>query len=125
MIVFQVPLSFNPAKEILKIQCNIMQVQVTMKAFAPPFFNHFSLSLYRKKICGNESHEKESLEAVARRYPSKKVFLKDLKACNFIKRRLQHRCFLCIYNEIRIFFGFAIKSASLEISTNFFPSTCS
>ena len=31
-----------------------------MKSFAPPFFNHFSLSLNRKKTCGNESYEKET-----------------------------------------------------------------
>ena len=48
----------------LKIQCNIYILmkkviilrkgQVAMKTFAPPFFNHFSLSLSRKKNCGNE-----------------------------------------------------------------------
>ena len=32
---------------------------MAMKTFAPPFFNHFSLCLNRKKTCGNESHEKE------------------------------------------------------------------
>ena len=31
-----------------------------MKTFAPPFFNHSSLSLNRKKACGNKSHEKET-----------------------------------------------------------------
>ena len=39
--------------------------------FAPPFFDHFSLSLNRKKTCGNESHEKETTEAIVRRYSSK------------------------------------------------------
>ena len=31
-----------------------------IKSFAPPFFNHFSLSLNRKKMCGEESHEKQT-----------------------------------------------------------------
>ena len=103
VIVFQVSLNFDPAKEIPKIWCNIYiltkkviilrKVQWTMKTFAPPFFNHFSLSLNKKKMCGSESHEKETLEAVVHRHSSKKVFLKDLKARNFIKNRLQHRCF--------------------------------
>ena len=52
MIVFQVSLNFDPAKEILEIQSNVLyfnekviivrKIQVTMKTFAPPFFNHFS-----------------------------------------------------------------------------------
>ena len=93
MIVFQVSLSFDPAKEILKIQCNIVQSASDNEDFRSTILNHFSLSLYRKNMCGNESHEKETLEAVVRRYPSKQVFLKDLEARNFIKKRLQHRCF--------------------------------
>ena len=32
----------------------------TIKSFAPLFFNHFSLSLNKKKACGNETHEKET-----------------------------------------------------------------
>ena len=41
-------------------RANILgEIEVTTKFFAPPFFNHFSLSLYRKKTYGNESHEKE------------------------------------------------------------------
>ena len=31
-----------------------------MKAFAPPFFKQFILSLNGKKACGDESHEKET-----------------------------------------------------------------
>ena len=38
----------------------LRKIQVTMKAFAPPYFNYFSLSLNRKKMCDNESHEKET-----------------------------------------------------------------
>ena len=37
----------------------LKKIQVKMKTFAPPFFNHFSLSL-KRKTCGNESHEKET-----------------------------------------------------------------
>ena len=58
MIFFQVSLNFNPAKEILKMRCQIYilmkkviilrKIQATMKTFAPPFLNNFSLSLKRK-----------------------------------------------------------------------------
>ena len=70
MVVFQVSLNFDPVKEILKMQCKIYilmtkviilrKMQVTMKTFTPPFVNHFSLNMNRKKMCGNESHEKET-----------------------------------------------------------------
>ena len=33
---------------------------MTIKTFAPSFFKNFSLSLNRKKMCGNKSHEKET-----------------------------------------------------------------
>ena len=64
-------------KEILKMWCQsyilmnkviiLKKIQVTMKTFAPPFINHFSFRLNRKKTCGNESHEKktEHLDASA------------------------------------------------------------
>ena len=38
----------------------LKKIQVKMKTFIPPFFNHFSLSLNIKKACGNDSHEKET-----------------------------------------------------------------
>ena len=38
------------------------KIQVTMNIFAPLFFNHCSLSLNRKKTCGNDSHEKVTTE---------------------------------------------------------------
>ena len=57
--IFQVSLNFDPVKEILKIRYQIyilkekvtilMKIHVTMKPFAPPFFDHFCLSLNRKK----------------------------------------------------------------------------
>ena len=37
----------------------LRKIHVKIKSFAPSFFSHFSLSLYRKKTCGNASHEKE------------------------------------------------------------------
>ena len=77
MIVFQVSINFAPAKEILKMRCQIYilmkkkillrKIQVAMKIFAPPFFNHLNLNLNRKKTYGKESHEKETGEAVVRR----------------------------------------------------------
>ena len=58
-MVFQVLLNFDPANEILKIRSQIYvlmkkviilkKIQATMKTFTAPFFNHFSLSLNRKK----------------------------------------------------------------------------
>ena len=38
----------------------LRKIHVVIKYFAPQFFNHFSLSLNRKKTCCNESHEKET-----------------------------------------------------------------
>ena len=61
MIVFQVSLNFHPVKEILKIRCQVYilmkrviilkKIQAAMKTFAPPFFNHFSLSLCDNELC--------------------------------------------------------------------------
>ena len=60
LIVFKVSLKFDPVKEILNIQCQIYillkkviilrNIHVTIKSFAPPFFNHFILSLNKKKF---------------------------------------------------------------------------
>ena len=59
LFVFQVSINFDPVEEILKRQCQIyilmekvivlMNIHMTMKSFDPPFFNHFRLSLDRKK----------------------------------------------------------------------------
>ena len=58
-IASQVSWNFDLVKEILKIRCQIYilmkqvitlrKIQMAMKTFARPFFNHFSLSLSRKK----------------------------------------------------------------------------
>ena len=60
MIVFQVLIRFDPVKEILKLRFQIYilvkkkiilsKIQVTMKTSIPPFFNHFSFGLNRKKM---------------------------------------------------------------------------
>ena len=65
MVTFQVSLNFDPVRVILKIRCLIYilmkkviilrKIHVAIKSFAPPFSNHFSLSLNGKK---RESHEK-------------------------------------------------------------------
>ena len=59
MIIFQVSLNFDLAEEILKMRYQIYilmkkiiilsKTQATMESFAPSFWNHFSLSLKRKK----------------------------------------------------------------------------
>ena len=58
MIVFQVSLNFDYVEEILENMMSdlcfngviiLRKIQVTMKTFTPPFFNHFSLNLNRKK----------------------------------------------------------------------------
>ena len=59
MIVFQISLNFDPAKEKIQIRCRIYilmkkvviprKIQGTMKTFTLPFFKHLSLSLNRKK----------------------------------------------------------------------------
>ena len=55
MIVFQVSLNFDLAKEILRILCQVYvlvkkviilrKIHVTIKSFTPPFFNCFILCL--------------------------------------------------------------------------------
>ena len=35
------------------------KIQVAMKTFVPPFFNHFNSSLNREKAFCNEGHEKK------------------------------------------------------------------
>ena len=109
MIVFPVSLNFDSAKEILKIRCNIFilmkkviilrKVRVIMKTFAPTFFNYFSLSLSKKKICDNEAVVcSQSFLRSSRSH----VFFKKGVLKNFanltgkhvcIKNRLQDRCF--------------------------------
>ena len=85
-------------------------------------------------ICGFDFR---NTEAVVRRYTSEQVFLKfrnvhrkisvlgflfnkylDLKACSFIKKRLQHRCFPVKFAKILStpFFAKHIRSLLLEIS---------
>ena len=83
MIVFQVSLNFCPMKEIPKIQCRIYilmkrviilsKIQAAMKAFT--ILQTFQFGLEQKKTCYNESHEKETTEAVVYRYSSKQMFL--------------------------------------------------
>ena len=67
MVAFQVSLNFDPVRVILKIRCLIYvlmkkviilrKIHVTIKSFAAPFSNHFSLSLNGKK---RESHERKT-----------------------------------------------------------------
>ena len=86
-IFFQVSLNFDPAKEILKIQCQISvlikkviilrKIQATKRTFAPPFFNYFSLSLNSKKrMVMRVMRKKLEKHSAVRRYSSKEVFLK-------------------------------------------------
>ena len=59
IVFFQVPLNFDPVKQILEIRCQIYnlmnkvtilrKILVTMKTFAPPFFKQFSLTMNGKK----------------------------------------------------------------------------
>ena len=69
MIFFQVSLNFNPAKEILKMRCQIYilmkkviifkRIRVTMKTVAPPtsaILQPFQFEPeQKKKKCGNKS----------------------------------------------------------------------
>ena len=61
MVVFQVSRNFDPAKEILKIMKVIIlrKMHVTIKYFVPPFFNHFSLNLNRKKRVAMRAKKKK------------------------------------------------------------------
>ena len=111
MIVFQVSLNFDPAKEILKIRCQIYILmkeviimrkrQAAIKTSPPSILNYVSLSLNRNKTFGIENHEKETTEADVRR--CSQMFFKTDVLKNFTnftgkhlcwsKKRFQHRCF--------------------------------
>ena len=68
MTVFQVSLNFNPAKETLKLRCQIYilmtkliflrKLQAAMKAFTPPFSTISVWAWTEKKACENEIQEK-------------------------------------------------------------------
>ena len=45
---------------LIKGMIVLKKIQVTMKTFAPPFFQPFKFVPEQKKTCGNESHEKET-----------------------------------------------------------------
>ena len=72
MIVFQVSSEKNTEIMISDLCFSeesviLRNIQVTMKAFVQPFFNHFSFSLNKKKnknetikTCGNEIKEEET-----------------------------------------------------------------
>ena len=53
---------------------------MTIKTFALPFFNYFSLSLNRKKAC-NESHEKETKHIYASAAGSLHIRIGNLDWC--------------------------------------------
>ena len=59
----------------------LWKIQATMKAFAPPFFNYFSLILKRKRnvVMKHLFAVNAFLEAVVQRYSLKKVTSKFRK----------------------------------------------
>ena len=83
MIVFQVSLNFDPAKEILRIDLYFnKEVDYSEenasdnKGFCSTIREPFKFEPEKKKMCGHESHEKEITQSVIRRYLSKWVFEK-------------------------------------------------
>ena len=76
MIVFQVSLNFDTAKEILKIRFQIYiiilrKIQAKMKTFHFTILQSFQFELEQKKTGDNESHEKGTTEAVVDKNSSK------------------------------------------------------
>ena len=78
----------------------LRKIQVTMKTFTPPFFNHFSLSLKKKRVVMRATRKKLQKQSFADILQNRT--LKNL--ANFtgkhlcwslflIKLRLQHKCF--------------------------------
>ena len=71
MFVFQVSLNFDPVKEILKIRCQIYilmmkviilkKIQVTMKTFAPPFFQPFQFEQQKKRVVMRAMRKKRNI----------------------------------------------------------------
>ena len=79
MIVFQISLNFDPAKEMLKLRYFTEESDYSEKNTSENTsglsLHHsstiYKLSLNKKKTCGNESHERETTEAVVLGYSSK------------------------------------------------------
>ena len=100
-------LNFDPVKEILKIQCEIYilmkkvvilrKIKVTMKSFAPSFSNRISLSLNRNKMCGNESHEKETKHIHASAADLLHIRIGNFYSCKcgHCKNEVRHKDCLC------------------------------
>ena len=75
MIVFQISLNFDAAKEILKIHFNeegnySEEITSNNEDFRSTILQSFQFEPEQKKTCSNESHEKETTKAVVRRYSS-------------------------------------------------------
>ena len=56
----EIPQNATSDLHLMKKVIILKKIQVTMKTIIPPIFSHFSLSLNRKKTCGNGSHGKET-----------------------------------------------------------------
>ena len=75
MIVFQISLNFDAAKEILKIHFNeegnySEEIKSNNEDFRSTILQSFQFEPEQKKTCSNESHEKKATKAVVRRYSS-------------------------------------------------------
>ena len=104
--------------------------QVAMKTFAPPFFNHFSLSLSRKKNCGNEV---VVCSQCFLRSSCLQIFFKRGVLKNFanftgkhacIKKRSQHRYFPVKFAKFwRTIFFFRTPPAATSETKHMYAST--
>ena len=121
-ISVNVPLNFDPVKEIVKIQCRIYilmrkviilrKIHVTMKSFAPPFFIFILFEPEQKKTCGNASHEKETkhIQASAAKLLHIRIGNLDWCKCRHCKNEAREIDCLCC-REVN-----AILIASAKIS---------
>ena len=78
--------------------CFIEESDYSDKYFStPPFFNHFSLSLDRKKTCGNECHQKETKYSHASAVDLLHIRIENLDWCKYGHCKSEARDIDCLW----------------------------
>ena len=108
-------IKYRSGEKNTKIRCQIYilikkviilrKIHMTMKSFAPPLFNHFRLSLNRKKTC-NENYEKETKHIYASAADLLHMRIENLNwcKCGHCKNKTRKIDCLCC-REVEVSFG--------------------
>ena len=73
---------------------------VAIKSFPPSFFNRSSLSLNRKKTCGNENHEKETKHIHASAADLLHIRVRNFDWCKYSHCKSEAREVDCLYRRV-------------------------